>query len=166
MDRRCGITCRAMEQAKISANACIRLPRTPAVAAPPSILRRKTCRMAGGVGFDFSGASGSVTLTIPALHGDNDTLYWCTDPSHCPTIPSGGTFNPGAGVFYFELLIRRVLITAAALADPFELAPRGIERFLARIGFTRGCRPGIRRPENLTGFREEDRPRIGFFLQK
>lgn len=55
--------------------------------------------------FDFSGASGSVTLSIDAaIHTDNDTLYWCTDPSHCHVITSGGTFTPGAGTFYFELL--------------------------------------------------------------
>ncbi len=57
------------------------------------------------VGFDFSGASGSVTLTIDAaLHSDNDTLYWCTDPSHCHAITSGGAFTPGSGAFYFALL--------------------------------------------------------------
>jgi hypothetical protein len=57
------------------------------------------------VGFDFSGASASVTLTIDAaLRTDNDTLYWCTDPSHCHVITGGGTFTPGAGMFYFELL--------------------------------------------------------------
>jgi hypothetical protein len=56
-------------------------------------------------GFDFSGASGSVTLTIDAaLHTDNDTLFWCTGPSHCHVITGGGTFTPGAGMFYFELL--------------------------------------------------------------
>ena len=55
--------------------------------------------------FDFSGASGSVTLTIDAsLHTDNDTLYWCTDSSHCHAITSGGSFTPGAGSFYFALL--------------------------------------------------------------
>ncbi len=59
----------------------------------------------GFVGFDFSGASGSVSLTIDAaLHSDNDTLYWCTDPSHCHAITGGGTFTPGAGTFYFALL--------------------------------------------------------------
>jgi len=57
------------------------------------------------VGFDFSGASGSVTLTIDAsLHTDIDTLYWCTDPSHCHVITSGGSFTPGTGTFYFSLL--------------------------------------------------------------
>jgi hypothetical protein len=59
----------------------------------------------GFAGFDFSGASGSVTLTIDAaLHSDNDTLYWCTDFSHCHVITSGGSFSPGAGAFYFTLL--------------------------------------------------------------
>ena len=58
----------------------------------------------GFVGFDFSGASGSVTLTVnAALHSDSDTLYWCTDPSHCHGI-AGGSFTPGAGTFYFKLL--------------------------------------------------------------
>ncbi len=57
------------------------------------------------VGFDFSGASGSVTLTIDdAFHSDNDTLFWCTDPIHCHAITNGGTFTPGSGTFYFALL--------------------------------------------------------------
>lgn len=59
----------------------------------------------GFAGFDFSGASGLVTLTIDAsLHTDNDTLYWCTDPSHCHVITNGGSFTPGAGTFYFSVL--------------------------------------------------------------
>ena len=59
----------------------------------------------GFAGFDFSGASGSVTLTVDvSLHSDNDTLYWCTDFSHCHGITGGGIFTPGAGTFYFTLV--------------------------------------------------------------
>ena len=58
----------------------------------------------GFAAFDFSGASGAVTLAIDvSLHTDNDILYWCTDPSHCHVI-SSGSFTPGAGTFYFALL--------------------------------------------------------------
>ncbi len=56
-------------------------------------------------GFYFSGASGSVTLTIDAsLHTDNDTLYWCTSAVNCHVITNGGSFTPGTGTFYFELM--------------------------------------------------------------
>ncbi|MDP9114975.1 MAG: PEP-CTERM sorting domain-containing protein [Acidobacteriota bacterium] len=55
-------------------------------------------------GFDFSGATGSVTLTIDAaLHAGNDVLSWCTDPMHCHVITSGGTFAPGAGTYFFAV---------------------------------------------------------------
>jgi len=58
----------------------------------------------GFAGFDFSGASGSVSLTVDvSLHTDNDTLYWCTDSSHCHVITGGGIFTPGSGTFYFAL---------------------------------------------------------------
>jgi len=56
-------------------------------------------------GFSFSGASGSVTLSIDvSLHTDHDTLYWCTDPSSCHVITNGGSFNPGSGSFYFSVM--------------------------------------------------------------
>jgi hypothetical protein len=57
------------------------------------------------VGFDFSGAAGSVSLTIDAaIHSDSDTLYWCTSAANCHAISSSGNFTPGSGTFYFELI--------------------------------------------------------------
>lgn len=59
----------------------------------------------GFVGFDFSGATDTVTLTInAAIHADSDTLFWCTSAANCHAISSGGAFAPGSGDFYFKLL--------------------------------------------------------------
>jgi hypothetical protein len=57
------------------------------------------------VGFDFSGATGSVTFTLDAqIHGDNDTLYWCTSAVSCSALTASTTFTPGTGTFYFKLV--------------------------------------------------------------
>ncbi len=59
----------------------------------------------GFAGFDFSGATGSVTFTLDAaIHSDNDTLYWCTSAVSCNALGGSTTFTPGTGDFYFKLI--------------------------------------------------------------
>jgi hypothetical protein len=62
------------------------------------------------VAFDFSGATGAVTFTLDAaLHGDNDTLYWCnsggcTPLDGTPPAITTSTFTPGPGDFWLALI--------------------------------------------------------------
>ena len=62
------------------------------------------------VAFDFSGATGAVTFTLDAaLHGDNDTLYWCnsggcTALDGTPPGVTSSTFTPGSGDFWLALV--------------------------------------------------------------
>jgi len=59
----------------------------------------------GFAGFDFSGATGSVSLTLnAAIHTDHDTLYWCTSAVSCNALSGSTSFNPGTGTFYFKLI--------------------------------------------------------------
>ena len=55
------------------------------------------------VGFEFFGATGSVTYTSDiAAPGNDDTLYWCnTGGCHALT---DGSFTPGTGDFWFKIV--------------------------------------------------------------
>jgi hypothetical protein len=74
-------------------------------------------------GFDFSGATGSVSFTLDAaLHGDNIVFYWCTDPANCNAIAGSGTFTPGSGNFYLKLVDNSVTNTFTSTTSNFAVA--------------------------------------------